>query len=34
VRVQEMLGLLTDGGYQGRVSVEWEKRCTQRDRGA
>ena len=26
VRVQEMLGLLTGGGYRGRVSVEWEKR--------
>jgi sugar phosphate isomerase/epimerase len=26
VRVQEMLGLLTGGGYQGWISVEWEKR--------
>ena len=26
VRVQEMLSLLTGGGYQGWVSVEWEKR--------
>jgi len=26
VRVREMLGLLTGGGYQGWVSVEWEKR--------
>jgi fatty-acyl-CoA synthase len=26
VRVQEMLGLLTGGGYRGWVSVEWEKR--------
>jgi sugar phosphate isomerase/epimerase len=25
-RVQEMLGLLTGGGYQGWTSVEWEKR--------
>ena len=34
VRVQEMLRLLTEHGYSGWVSVEWEKRCTQRDRGA
>ena len=26
VRVREMLRLLTDGGYRGWVSVEWEKR--------
>ena len=26
VPVREMLGLLADGGYQGWVSVEWEKR--------
>jgi sugar phosphate isomerase/epimerase len=29
VRVREMLGLLAGGGYQGWISVEWEKRCTQ-----
>jgi hypothetical protein len=26
VRVQEMPGLLTGAGYQGWISVEWEKR--------
>lgn len=31
VRVQEMLGLLTGGGYGGWISAEWEKRCTQKE---
>jgi hypothetical protein len=33
VRVQEMLGLLTGGGYQRWISVECEKPCTKEIEG-